>query len=191
MVVLRHKLADRGHDLYETPPEATLALLAAEPLPSIIWEPACGRGAIVRVLRANGHVIYATDLVDYDTSDQDQSGWDFLMETQLPIGVQAIVTNPPYKIAGDFIRNGLKLGVPIYCLLRLTFLESAGRSDILDYHLPRVYVFRNRLPMMDRDGWEGPKSTSSVPFAWFVFTPEVVRETVLHRISWKPLGGGI
>ena len=45
----RHALADRGHDLYETPPEAVLALLSAERLPQIIWEPACGPGAIVGV----------------------------------------------------------------------------------------------------------------------------------------------
>jgi hypothetical protein len=48
----RHPLAERGNDLYETPVEATRALLGAVPLPSRIWEPACGRGAIVNVLRA-------------------------------------------------------------------------------------------------------------------------------------------
>jgi hypothetical protein len=47
----RHPLTERGLDLYETPPVATEALLRAEKIPNRVWEPAAGRGAIVRVLR--------------------------------------------------------------------------------------------------------------------------------------------
>jgi hypothetical protein len=49
---VRHPLKVRKDDLYETPPEAVIALLRAEQLPDVIWECACGRGAITRVLRA-------------------------------------------------------------------------------------------------------------------------------------------
>jgi len=73
-------LRERKNDLYESPPEAVCALLAAENIPSVIWEPACGPGSIVRVLRASGRQVYATDLVDYQSPDQDESGWDFLLE---------------------------------------------------------------------------------------------------------------
>ena len=48
-----HALAVRGDDCYETPEVATEALLRAEKLPTTIWEPACGPGAIVRVLRSH------------------------------------------------------------------------------------------------------------------------------------------
>jgi hypothetical protein len=47
----RHSLAARGDDLYETPAEAVHALMRVEHLPLRVWEPACGPGAIVRVLR--------------------------------------------------------------------------------------------------------------------------------------------
>ena len=67
----RHALKTRKNDLYETPPEAVQALLVAETLPHVIWEPACGPGSIVRALRANGRQVYATDLVDYESPDQD------------------------------------------------------------------------------------------------------------------------
>src|SRR5262249_46930029 len=60
-----HPYADRGVDLYETPAPAVRALLKEESLDGPIWEPACGPGAIVRVLRAAGHRVIATDLVDY------------------------------------------------------------------------------------------------------------------------------
>ena len=49
------RLAERRDDLYETPECATRALLAVESLPQgTVWEPACGPGAIVRVLRDAG-----------------------------------------------------------------------------------------------------------------------------------------
>ena len=61
-MLIRHPDSARGNDLYETPEGATFALLRAEPLPRTIWEAACGRGAIVRVLRNAGHRVIATDL---------------------------------------------------------------------------------------------------------------------------------
>ena len=61
----RHPLKDRGDDCYETPREAVHALLRVERIPSVVWEPACGPGAIVRELRAAGHIVHASDLVDY------------------------------------------------------------------------------------------------------------------------------
>ncbi len=90
-----HPLSDRKDDCYETPAQAVHALMEVESLPDVIWEPACGPGAIVRLLRASGRQVYATDLVDYESPDQDAAGWDFLMEQQLPLGVQMILGNPP------------------------------------------------------------------------------------------------
>jgi hypothetical protein len=179
-------LADRKNDLYESPPEAVRALLTAEDLPPVIWEPACGRGSIVRVLRASGRQVYATDLVDYYSSDQDCAGWDFLSERQLPIGVQAIVTNPPFKNAAEFVAHALDLCPRVVMLLRLAFLESTRRAPILDGgHLARVHVFRNRLPMMHRDGWTGPKVSNPTAFAWFVWDRNHRGATELHRLSWE------
>jgi hypothetical protein len=181
----RHALKVRKDDLYQTPPEAVRALLKVEELPPVIWEPACGPGSIVRELRATGRQVYATDLVDYESPDQDAAGWDFMMETQLPIGVQAIVTNPPFKNGAEFARKALDLCPLVVMLLRLSFLESSGRSDILDGGaLARVYPFANRLPTMHREGWDGPKSTNTMAFAWFVWDRRHRGPTLLNRISW-------
>lgn len=182
----RHALKVRANDLYETCPEAIAALLKAETLPDVLWDPSCGPGAIVRALRTTGRQVYATDLVDYKSPDQDNHGWDFLSERQLPLGVQAIIQNPPYKLAAEFVRKSLEFCPKSYFLLRLAFLESSGRSDILDGGmLARVLVFRNRLPMLHRDGWEGPKSTNTIAFAWYVFDRNHTGPTELHRISWE------
>src|SRR5262245_52331052 len=91
----------RGLDQYPTPPCAVEALLAAEPLPHHILEPCAGDDDIVRILRAHGHQVTAYDLA--------KDGIDFLQERQVPLGIGAIVTNPPFTLAADFVRHGLKL----------------------------------------------------------------------------------
>jgi hypothetical protein len=172
-----HALAVRGDDCYETPEVATEALIRAEKLPTTIWEPACGPGAIVRVLRSHGHVVYATDLIDYSSPDQDQAGWDFLQQTQLPIGVQMILT------ANQFVAHALALCPKVIMLARLAFLESEVRTPILESgKLARVHVFRKRLPMMHRLGWDGPKATSATAYAWLVWDVDHTGPTELHRL---------
>lgn len=184
-------LKERGDDLYESPPEAVHALLQAEKLPECIWEPACGPGAIVNVLRGAGHRVYATDLVDYGLEDSEH-GVDFLMEHQQPgFYIGAIVTNPPFKLAGEFVTHALALGVPKVCmLLRLAFLESERRSAILDGGLlARVHVFKNRLPMMHRAGrgtQVAKTNSSAMAFAWFVWDFSHKGPTEIRRIAWSP-----
>ena len=183
---LRAPLKDRGDDCYETPREATLTLMKCEQIPRRIWEPACGPGAIVSVLRGSGRQVVATDLVDYGCEDSD-SGVDFLMETRAPTGVSCIVTNPPYKLADQFVRHGLWLVPRVIMLLRLAYLEGANRSDIIDHHTARVHLGRERLPMMHRHGWEGSKlGSAAMPFAWFVFTQEPTFGVIeVRRMSWR------
>ncbi len=184
-----HPLSDRKDDCYETPAQAVHALMEVESLPDVIWEPACGPGAIVRLLRASGRQVYATDLVDYESPDQDAAGWDFLMEQQLPLGVQMILGNPPFKNAGEFVEKALDLCPRVIMLLRLAFMESDRRSPILDSGwLSKVYVFRNRLPQMHRRGWTGNHSNSGMAFAWFCWDKSWNKPTELHRISWRREG---
>lgn len=184
--VQRAPLSERKDDLYETPSVATDALLRVERLPHWLWEPACGRGAIVNVLRAAGHQVVASDLVDYGVPITCHWRHDFLMERKAPDGCGAIVTNPPYKLANEFAAHALELCPKVYMLLRLAFYESERRKPILDNAgLARVHVFSKRLPMMHRDGWEGRKANSGMAFAWFVWDRSHTGPTVLQRISWE------
>jgi hypothetical protein len=182
----RHALAERGQDLYETAPEAVRALLAAEDVPAVVWEPACGPGAIVRVLRDSGRTVVATDLVDYASPYQDAAGRDFLLEREVPAAVECILTNPPFKIASEFAAHALRLCPRVILLARLAFLESARRSAILDGgQLARVLVFKNRLPMMHRAGWKGPRATSTTAYAWFVWNREHRGDATIRRVAWR------
>jgi len=182
----RAPLRERKMDLYETPPVATQALLRHEHIPDYIWECCCGPGAIVGVLRQCGRTVVATDLVDYGCSDSEH-GIDFLMERSAPPLTQAIVTNPPFRLAGEFVEHALSLAPKVIMLCRLAFLESEKRSSILDGGiLARVHIFKNRLPMMHRHGWEGAKTGSAMAFAWFVWSRDHRGPATINRISWVP-----
>ena len=129
--VQRHSLSDRKDDLYETPDVAVEALLRVEKLPHHIWEPACGRGRITNILRAHGHTVWATDLNNYGCPNSE-SRIDFLMEHQPRFDVEAIVTNPPFKLAEQFVEHALFHCPRVIMLLRFAFYESARRSHILE-----------------------------------------------------------
>ncbi len=181
----RHTHKARGADVYMTPPVAVEALLRNMQLPHRLWEPACGSGKIVNVLRAAGHEVIASDLNDYGDPTHFY-GRDFLMERKVPDGCECIITNPPYMLAHDFVRHALKLCPFVVMLMRLAFMESERRCDILDNGmLSEVLVFRKRLPMMHRKDWEGRKASSGMAFAWFVWDGYHHGFTTIERISWE------
>ena len=196
MVRIRHSQKERGADFYQTSPEATRALIRTERLPRGLWEPHCGLGAIAEILLDAGHAVVATDIEDRGYPFQSGAG-DFLKVTKVPSGVDGIVMNPPFATAALHVRHALMLCPYVVALLRLSFLEAGnektelGRARLLCLdrgHLARVLVFRNRLPMMHREGWEGPRSTNTVPFAWFVFDGDHAGPATISRISWIDSG---
>ena len=177
----RHPLVERGHDCYQTPPVAVEALLKVEPLPYQIWEPAAGRGAIVKVLREAGHKVIASDILHYDFELDFEA--DFLDQVRSPIGTELILSNPPFKLATEFVDHALELCPRVVMLCRLAFLESGRRYRILDTGtLAAVHVFKRRLPMMHREGWTGPRA---MPFAWFVWDRNHVGPATVDRICWE------
>ena len=181
---MRAPLSQRGADLYETPPCAVRALLAVEPVPLTCWEPTCGPGAIVKILRNSGRAVIATDLNDWGCPDS-KAGIDFLMEREAPASVPAIVTNPPFSLAEEFVEHAIKLAHEVYILLRLAFLEGMRwKKKCFENHLASQWVFAPRLPFMHRHGYEGPKnSNSGMPFAWYVFHRDSARYSAAH-VRW-------
>jgi hypothetical protein len=185
----QHPHADRGLDLYETDRLAVEALLRTERIPHCIWEPAAGHGAIARVLRDHGHAVIASDIENHDGLHFVA---DFLATTSMPAGTEAILTNPPFKIVETFIAHALELCPLVAMFARLQFMEGGTgrarrhqlRRRILDEIPPaRVHVFRDRLPMMHREGWEGRRARSAVAFAWFVWDRTHSGPTIITRIS--------
>jgi hypothetical protein len=190
--VQRHPHAERGLDLYETPAPATETLLRVERIPTHIWEPAAGRGAITRVLQARGREVVSSDIYQYDFS-LDFVG-DFLKQTRMPEGCSCILTNPPFQWVEAFVAHALELSPLVIMLLRLAFFEAGSgahrkhklRAHVLDGIPPaRIHVFRKRLPMMHRDEWAGRKANSGMAFSWWIWDRDHTGPTTIDRISWE------
>lgn len=188
---------ERGHNLYETPVEAMRTLRALERFSLRVLEPACGKGAILRPLEDAGYDVSISDLIDYGTTTRHgecQQVADFLRTTE-PAGMD-IVTNPPYgDVLNAFAAHALRVHRPrkMALLLNLNFLcgfEDPDRCFAMDENPPaRVHVFSRRLPMMHRDGWEGPHASSSMNTAWFVWEQDrhgrYSGPTTINRVDWK------
>ena len=155
--------AQRGLDSYKTPRCAVEPLIAVAPLPRGVWDP-CGNDddAIAIALRAHGKTVVATDIAT--------DGIDFRDRREAPPGMEAIVMNPPFSLAADFVQHSLLLVPRVAVLERIQFLESETRAELFDAgKLVRVLIFRNRVPRVHLEGWDGKRAAPAMMLAWFCF----------------------
>ena len=156
------------NDFYATEPKAVELLLEKESFTDTVWEPAVGQGHIANVLKANNHDVICHDLVDRGYPDTlEQSIFDYTNVNTIDV-----ITNPPYKIAREFIQHIIEHsanGVRIAMFLKLTFLESQSRRDFFGKYPPKtIYVSSGRLNCARSGEFEKYKS-SAVAYAWFVW----------------------
>lgn len=153
----------KERDLYETPEWVTLALA-----PHIhkriesIYEPAAGSGKMVRALGKTGRMIDADDISE---------GRDFLDCDQERMGnAQAIITNPPYILASQFIERALMLTKPrwgvVAMLLRTDIDHAKTRQNFFGLHP----AFAKKVVLTKRIQWfEDSKGSPSFNHAWFIW----------------------
>lgn len=164
----------RAADFYETPYSITRQFLEVEQFFGTVLEPACGNGAMIRVMRECGY-----DPVGYDIET------DFLTETK---PYDNVVTNPPYSLAHEFIIHAKVVArKKIAMLLPLSYLHGKRRYDEIysDKHfaLSRVYVLV-RYPMLGdplRD--DGCYRTGMMVYAWYVWEKRVRCEPEIRWID--------
>lgn len=152
----------KERDLYETPEWATLALLPHLPRqPAAIWEPAAASGKMVRPLETSGAYVLGSDISE---------GYDFLASV-LPAGSHwdAIITNPPYELATEFVDHALGLMAPqglVAMLLRTDFDHAKTRAQFFG-GFPH---FAKKVVLMKRIKWfEDSKGSPSFNHAWFIW----------------------
>jgi len=180
-----HPQDARALDAYFTPVEAVLALLDIEPsIPKRVLEPAAGDGAIVRPMRAAGFDVVAQDIFDYGLAGCRIGDY---LATRIPRdSIDAIITNPPFKLAAQFAQKAIADAPYTALLLRTNFLESRRRLPFFRRSPPStVWISSRRLPMMHRRGWDGLKASSNTAFAWFIWDRRLVpTPSGGSRIGW-------
>ena len=153
------------NDYYATEPKAVELLLQKEKFSSIILEPSCGEGHISRVLLDNGYAVKSSDLIDRGFGEVK----DFFEVDEF---CGDIITNPPYKVALDFVKHSLDIipeGNKVAMFLKLQFLEGKARKEFYKENPPKkIYVASGRLNCAKNGKFEEFKS-SAVAYAWFVW----------------------
>lgn len=132
-----------------------------------VWEPAANRGYMVKALREHFGVVYATDIHDYGVG----FGVHDFLAPQCPIPrPQWVITNPPFKLAAEFVERGLSVATGgVAVLVRSTWAESLGRYQRLFSHRPPSWILQHvhRVPMVK--GRYDPKASTATGYAWFVW----------------------
>lgn len=183
--VLRSTDYDDHKDDFPTPPWAVRAFfehvapeLKGQKL--TFNEPACGRGFMLDALREYKFKYVASDLVDYGAGYKVE---DYLTARPKPYDV--MLTNPPYKLANEFVQKGLaeaKHGVAV--LLRTIWLESVTRHETLFGPNPptTVAVFSRRMQAAHGKLVRGGGAMMS--HSWFWWDKRVKGSTT--RLTWIP-----
>jgi hypothetical protein len=159
---------------FPTPPWAGRAL-CVHVLPQFLdrplsdltaWEPAVNRGYLRRPLcEFFGHVM-ASDVHDYGAGFEVL---DFLMPIEPETRPDLVITNPPFRLASDFVRRAMavsRLGCAV--LVRGTWMETIERYTLFQEYPPTVVAqFAERVPMVK--GRYDPKASTATSYAWVVF----------------------
>jgi len=182
----RSEPADSPDD-FPTPPWATRALFehvltpwTREFVRLTCLEPACGAGHMARVLKEYFREVQAYDAFDYNYGKIR----DFLTYPYETNAVDWVITNPPFRLAEDFVLRALRVartGVAI--LARTVFLESVGRyENIFAKTPPAIFAqFVERVPMVR--GRLDQRATTATGYAWFVWNKKADSDP---RLVWIP-----
>jgi hypothetical protein len=171
-----------GKDFFATPAWPVHRFLEHPhcPLPRAgrYLEPCAGEGDIVRAVAsfgdgAFGAVRWATVEIRPECYDRLDALGD-LLDTDPVIGdfltddgrggriAEVTLSNPPFKLAGEFIVAALRRTRLVVYLLRLGILETETRNDFMTACPPDVFVLPNR-PSFDGDG------TDATVYGWHVW----------------------
>lgn len=170
-------------DYYATDPIAIHKICAVEKFTPIVWECACGGGHMVNALKENGYDVIATDIVDRGCPNMGIMDFFSLRKCKCDR-----ITNPPYKLAKEFVEHALDIvdsGCKVAMFLKLTFLESKSRRTLFKNYPPKkIWVFSERVRCAKNGDFEGLKASggSAVAYVWFIWEKGYGGETTVGWI---------
>lgn len=189
MLGVNPKAERQTEDFYATDPKALEIFLDKLNKDGInlssVWEPSCGMGHLAEVLKKNGYLELATDLIDrgYGLGGVDFLG-DYLLDRS-NTWKGDILTNPPFKLAEKFVEKGMSLledGNKLILFLKIQFLEGQKRKELFKKYPPKYVYVNSARQLCAKDG-EFEKYTATTQFyAWYVFEKGFNGETIIRWI---------
>ena len=170
------------NDFYATDPNAINLLCEVEKFDKNILEPACGQGHLSKRLIEHGYQVLSYDLIDRGYGMQN----DFLKTTAW---TGDIITNPPYKIAKEFIEHSLSIipkGNKVAMFLKLQFMEGKARKKLFKTNPPKtIYVSSSRILCAKNADFDGmiAGGGSAVAYAWYVWEKGFSGKTTIEWIN--------
>lgn len=174
-------------DDFPTPPWATRAL--CEFLHRRLWttarmscrEPAANRGHMVEPLRESFGQVIAADIFDYGAGFPVA---DYLFGSPPPM-VDWTITNPPFRLAEQFIARALatsRIGVAM--IVRTAFLEGVGRHDTLFSRTPPQIVLQFSERVVMHRGKLSAKGSTATAYCWLIW--DVAASDHPTQFGWIP-----
>jgi hypothetical protein len=142
-------------------------------------EPSCGRGHMATAFEEYFKEVVASDIFDYGFGQVN----DFLSSNYEANSVDWVITNPPFRLAEEFILRSLEIArVGVAMLTRTVFIESVGRYERLFKNTPPVRVgqFTERVPMVK--GRVDKKASTATGYAWLMWHKGINKPTELFWI---------
>lgn len=173
-------------DDFPTPPWATRALcdwLCERGIDLSVCEcvePAANRGHMVTPLLEYFHAVLASDVHDYGVGIPVG---DYLFGPPEP--TDFTITNPPFKLAQQFIGRALQTSrIGFAMLVRSAFLEGVGRYDELFSKNPPTHVLQFSERVVMHKGKLAPKGSTATAYCWLVWLVDSASEE--PRMCWIP-----
>lgn len=168
-------------DFYATPPLAVKELMKLETFDKNIWEPCCGMNHITNVLKDNNYNVKTSDIIDR-VNDGSVEIIDFLNYNEKYNG--DIITNPPYKLATEFVYKSLETityGHKVAMFLKLTFLETKKRYELFKKYPPKViYVASMRFGCSQTGEFNSDGNTgSAIAYCWYIWEKGYNGDTII------------
>jgi hypothetical protein len=143
-------------------------------------EPACGAGDMAKALGEYFGTFTSSDAHQYDYGDVR----DFLTDPYATGTYDWVITNPPFRLAEEFVLQALRVarhGVAI--LARTVFLESCARYRTIFSATPpsKLAQFVERVPMLR--GRLDQRGSTATGYAWFVWEKRLAGAP---RLMWVP-----
>lgn len=135
-------------------------------------EPAANRGHMVKPLREYFGAVDASDIHDYGAGFPVQ---DYLFGPD-PAPVDWTITNPPFRLAEQFIHRALRtsrVGVAVF--VRTAFLEGMARHKSLFSATPPATVLQFTERVVLHKGRLAPEGSTATAYCWLVWGKDDVR----------------
>jgi hypothetical protein len=186
-------------DDFPTPPWATRALMEHVIQPHTlhgsyhkgmgVWEPACNRGYMARPLSEYFRRTHFSDIQYYGWRGQNRVV-DFLYpgseDALCEDPADWIITNPPFRLASQFVERSLSLTNQCAMLVRIAFLEGVGRyNELFSVRPPTIVAqFTERVPMVK--GRHDPDASTATAYCWIVWSSNIVPRIGKTEFVWIP-----